>query len=410
MKKITILFVLLAALAAFGTVFAQAGAPLDMTVAEPFLGTWFMSELCGQGQCMDAAVLGMSGMSVVFKDDATMAVALGGEEQGAVPWYTENGTAYACNGGENECVWLPMSITEDGKLSMGDETSSMILIRDEIKPFGTAEAKADAAYEDFKGEWFLESMISEGVSIPASMFGMQAKLVIREDSLDFSLTNPMNPEEKDGQENAGYEIKDGTLTVVFTDGESSETVTMQYHADDSVVVSMTDGNLVFVREENLTTGPSLLDMLGEALTEGAAAPGKDVEIGSTGFHISIPEDYAEVELTEKDIADDMIAYYRSDSNAMDFDIYQFPTEGQSYMDYARTEAAEYGVKADDVEDWQINGIDIAKYYSTEEYDGESYPCVTWIFEAGDDFLEIAFWLDGEGAEDLADRIIFSLTK
>ena len=251
MKKITILFVLLAALAAFGTVFAQAGAPLDMTVAEPFLGTWFMSELCGQGQCMDAAVLGMSGMSVVFKDDATMAVALGGEEQGAVPWYTENGTAYACNGGENECVWLPMSITEDGKLSMGDETSSMILIRDEIKPFGTAEAKADAAYEDFKGEWFLESMISEGVSIPASMFGMQAKLVIREDSLDFSLTNPMNPEEKDGQENAGYEIKDGTLTVVFTDGESSETVTMQYHADDSVVVSMTDGNLVFVREENL---------------------------------------------------------------------------------------------------------------------------------------------------------------
>ena len=410
MKKITILFVLFAVLAAFGTVFAQAGAPLDMTVAEPFLGTWFMSELCGQGQCMDAAVLGMSGMSVVFKDDATMAVALGGEEQGAVPWYTENGTAYACNGGENECVWLPMSITEDGKLSMGDETSSMILIRDEIKPFGTAEAKADAAYEDFKGEWFLESMISEGVSIPASMFGMQAKLVIREDSLDFSLTNPMNPEEKDGQENAGYEIKDGTLTVVFTDGESSETVTMQYHADDSVVVSMTDGNLVFVREENLTTGPSLLDMLGEALTEGTAAPGKDVEIGSTGFHISIPEDYAEVELTEKDIADDMIAYYRSDSNAMDFDIYQFPTEGQSYMDYARTEAAEYGVKADDVEDWQVNGIDIAKYYSTEEYDGESYPCVTWIFEAGDDFLEIAFWLDGEGAEDLADRIIFSLTK
>ena len=410
MKKITILFVLFAVLAAFGTVFAQAGAPLDMTVAEPFLGSCFMSELCGQGQCMDAAVLGMSGMSVVFKDDATMAVALGGEEQGAVPWYTENGTAYACNGGENECVWLPMSITEDGKLSMGDETSSMILIRDEIKPFGTAEAKADAAYEDFKGEWFLESMISEGVSIPASMFGMQAKLVIREDSLDFSLTNPMNPEEKDGQENAGYEIKDGTLTVVFTDGESSETVTMQYHADDSVVVSMTDGNLVFVREENLTTGPSLLDMLGEALTEGAAAPGKDVEIGSTGFHISIPEDYAEVELTEKDIADDMIAYYRSDSNAMDFDIYQFPTDGQSYMDYARTEAAEYGVKADDVEDWQINGIDIAKYYSTEEYDGESYPCVTWIFEAGDDFLEIAFWLDGEGAEDLADRIIFSLTK
>ena len=95
---------------------------------------------------------------------------------------------------------------------------------------------------------------------------------------------------------------------------------------------------------------------------------------------------------------------------MDFDIYQFPAEGQSYMEYARIEAAEYGVEAEDVEDWQINGINLAKYYSTEEYEGKSYRCVTYIFEAGDDFAEIAFWLDGEDAEALADRIIFSLAK
>lgn len=410
MKKLTVLFVLLTALAVFGSVLAQAGAPLDMTVAEPFLGTWFMSELCGQGQCMDAAVLGMSGMAVDFKDDATMTVALGGEEQGAVPWYTENGIAYVCNGGEeSECVWLPMNITEEGKLSMGDETSSMVLIRDEVKPFGTAEAKADATYEDFRGEWFLESMISEGVSIPASLFGMNAKLVIREDSLDFSMANPMSPEESEGQNNASYEIKDGTLTVEFNDGDKTETVSMQYHVDDSVVASMEDGTLVFVREENLTTGPNLIDLLSEAMTEGTAA-GKDVEIGTTGIHITVPEDYTEGELTEEDVADGQIAYYYSDSNPMDFDIYQFPTEGLSYMEYARTEAAEFGVDADSVEDWQVNGVDIAKYYSTEEYDGKTFRCVTWIFEAGDDFGEIAFWLDGDGAEDLADQIIFSITK
>ena len=411
MKKLTVLFILLAALAVFGSGFAQTGSPLDMTVAEPFLGTWFMSQICGQGQCMDAGILGMSGMSIEFRDDATMGASVGGEEQAAVPWYTENGEAYACSGSEeSDCTWLPMSISEDGKLSMGDETSSMVFTRDEVKPFGTAEVKADAAFEDFQGEWFLESMINDGTSIPASLLGMQAKLVIHEDSLDFSFANPLDPEESSGQDNAAYEIKDGTLTVVFTEGEESETVNMQYHVDDSIVADMFGGNLVFVREENLSTGPSLIDLLSEAFSEDSQSSGVEVEVGSTGYCITIPEDYTAGELTEEDVADDMIAYYSSDSNPMDFDIYQFPTEGQSYMDYARSEAAEYGVAPDDVADWQINGIDLAKYYSTEEYNGESFPCVTWIFESGDDFVEIAFWLDGEGAEDLADQIINSLTK
>ncbi len=411
MKKISILCILLAVFAAFGTVFAQVDAPLDMAVAEPFLGTWYVTAICGQGQCMDAGMLGMTGMTVDFKDDSTMAITMGEEEAVAVPWYTENGTAYACNGSEEEgCTWLPMSITEEGKLSMGDETSSLMFVRDEVKPFGTADAKTDAVYEDFQGEWFLESMLSEGVSIPASMFGMQAKLVIREDSLDFSLTNPMNPEESGGVENNAYELKDGIISAEINDGDKTETVTMTYHVDESIVMSMEEGNLVFVREENLTTGPSLLDLLNDSFSEGSRSSGVEVEIGSTGYSISIPEDYTAGELTEEDIVDDMIAYYSSDSNPMDFDIYQFPTEGQSYMDYARSEAAEYGVAADDVEDWQINGIDLAKYYSTEEYNGESFPCVTWIFESGDDFVEIAFWLDGEGAEDLADQIINSLTK
>lgn len=412
MKNI-VLFVLLAALAVFGSVFAQAGAPLDMAVAEPFLGTWYVTQICGQGQCMDAGMLGMTGMTVDFKDDSTMAIAMGEEEAGAVPWYTEDGTAYACNGSEEErCTWLPMSITEEGKLSMGNDESSLVFVRDEIKPFGTAEAKADAVYEDYQGEWFLESMLSEGVSLPASMFGIQAKLVIREDSLDFSLSNPMSPEESDGVENNAYGLKDGVISAEINDGEKTETVTMTYHVDESIVMNMEEGTLVFVREENVTTGPSFPDMLSQAMAEGEGTMGigKDIEIGTTGYHINIPEDYVEGELTEEDIANDMVAYYHSDSNLLDFDIYQFSTEGQSYMDYARTEAAEYGVNADDVEDWQINGIDLAKYYSTEEFEGESFPCVTWIFEAGDDFAEIAFWLDGNGAEDLANQIIFSLTK
>ena len=410
MKKITVLFVLFVVLAALPTVFGQTDAPLDMTVAEPFLGTWYITEICGQGQCMDAGVLGMTGMTVEFKDDSTMTVAMGEEEAGAVPWYTENSIAYACNGSEEDgCIWLPMSLTDEGKLSMGDETSSLIFIRDEVKPFGTAEVKAGAAYEDFQGEWFLEAMMAEGASIPASMFGMSGSLVIREDSLDLSISGSMDPDGDENLTGISYELRDSTITAEINDGEKTQTVTMTYHVDGSIVMTMEEGNLVFVREENVTKGPSLMDLLSEAITEGTA-DGKDIEIGTTGIRITIPEDYTAGELSEQDIADDMVAYYRGDSSLMDFDIYQFPTEGQSYMEYARIEAAEYGVEAEDVEDWQINGIDLAKYYSTEEYEGKSYRCVTYIFEAGDDFAEIAFWLDGEDAEALADRIIFSLAK
>lgn len=409
MKKLTVFFVLLAALTAFGSVFAQAGAPLDMTVAEPYLGTWFISELCGQGQCMDASLLGMSGSSVEFTDDASMTMIVAGEEQGTMPWYTENGNAYACSTGEeSECTWLPMSITDEGKLSMGDEDYALVLIRDEIKPFGTAEVKPDAAYDDFQGEWFLESMIGDGVSIPASLFGMSAKLVIREDSLDYSMSNPMDPEESRGQDNAPYEIADGTLTVTFTRDGESETATMQYHVDDSIVAEMEGGNLVFVREENLTTGLNLLDLLSEAFSEGAGDDTKYVSVGSTDYRIGIPESYEEGELTEEDLADNMTAYWHSGEYLMDFDIYQFAKEGQTYIDYARTEAAAYGVDADDVADWQVNGIDMAQYYSSREYEGETINCVTWIWEAGDDFVRITFWLDGDDAEGLADQIIFSL--
>ena len=410
MKKLILLFALSIVLAVFPSVFAQTDAPLDMTVAEPFLGTWYVTEICGQGQCMDAGMLGMTGMTVDFKQDSTMTITMGEEEAGAMPWYTENGAAYACSGSEEDgCTWLPMSLTDEGKLSMGDETSSLIFIRDEVKPFGTAEIKAGAAYEDFQGEWFLEAMMAEGASIPASMFGMSGSLVIREDSLDLSISGSMDPDGDENLTGISYELRDSTITAEINDGEKTQTVTMTYHVDGSIVMTMEEGNLVFVREENVTKGPSLIDLLSEAMTEGAAA-GNEIEIGTTGIRITIPEDYVPGELTEEDIADDMIAYYRSDSSLMDFDIYQFPAEGKTYMEYAREEAADYGVEADDVEDWQINGIDLAKYYSTEEFEDNSYRCVTYILDAGDDFAEIAFWLDGESAEDLADQIILSIKK
>lgn len=133
----------------------------------------------------------------------------------------------------------------------------------------------------------------------------------------------------------------------------------------------------------------------------------DIAIGTTGYIITVPSDYFGADVTQEERRDDMTAYYKSDKHLMDFDIYQFDREGRKLDEYTAIEAKEYG--ADDFENIKINDIDLTLYYSEEEYDGKSYRVANYIFEAGDDFGELSFWLDGDDAEALTDRIMSSLT-
>ena len=146
----------------------------------------------------------------------------------------------------------------------------------------------------------------------------------------------------------------------------------------------------------------------ETADEGEAENTVDIRIGTTGYVLTIPDDYHMAEVTEQERRDDMIAYYKSDERLMDFDVYQFPKDDMSLEEYAAKESKEYG--ADDYDMLSINDIELARYYSEEEYDGKSYRVVNYLFEAGDDFGELAFWLDGDDAEDLADRMIATLNK
>ncbi len=105
----------------------------------------------------------------------------------------------------------------------------------------------------------------------------------------------------------------------------------------------------------------------------------------------------------------MVAYMLSPDTPMDFDVYQFSKEGypDSLADYAAQEAAEY--EATEVETGEVNGIAAAWYRATEAFDGLEYTTLTYVLEDGDDYVEIAFWLDGEDAEAQAKAIIETLT-
>jgi hypothetical protein len=157
---------------------------------------------------------------------------------------------------------------------------------------------------------------------------------------------------------------------------------------------------------------TIAEVVEETTTESAAVitvpETIDLAIGTTGYIITIPSDYYGAEVTEKERKDDMIAYYKSDERLLDFDIYQYPRDGRSLKEYTALESEEYG--ADDFETLNINDTELTLYYSEEKYDGKSYRVANYLFEAGDDFGEIAFWLDGENAEGLADLIISSLKE
>lgn len=142
----------------------------------------------------------------------------------------------------------------------------------------------------------------------------------------------------------------------------------------------------------------------------AEAGTKVYQLGTSAYTIEIDESFVEGELTEDDLADDMVAYMESPDTLLDFDVYQFNKEGypETIADFITEEAAEYEA-AEVVTDDQINGIDIAWYRAVETYEDQEYATLTYVLEDGDDYVEITFWLDGEEAEEEAEAIMGTLS-
>lgn len=137
---------------------------------------------------------------------------------------------------------------------------------------------------------------------------------------------------------------------------------------------------------------------------------KALPLGTSAYTLEIPAGYEEGELTEEDIADDMVAYLLSPDSLLDFDVYQFAKEGyaDTIAEFAAEEAAEYEA-TEVVTDGEINGIAVAWYRAVETYEGEEYTTLTYVLEDGDDYVEITFWLDGDTAEAEAQAIMSTLT-
>lgn len=109
-------------------------------------------------------------------------------------------------------------------------------------------------------------------------------------------------------------------------------------------------------------------------------------LGTSGFSIVLPEGFAPA---KDDFDADQVAYFYKDDESIDFDVYQWAKEGKYELESeAEYFAAEYGTTPAPV---TVNGIEGMKYVTTEEYDGYAYTVINYMFDDGENIVELCFW-------------------
>lgn len=133
---------------------------------------------------------------------------------------------------------------------------------------------------------------------------------------------------------------------------------------------------------------------------------KYTQLGTSGFSIKLPDGYKN---TDDDFDEDQVAYYCKDDESIDFDVYQWEKDGKYVLEEeANYFAEEYGTTASEI---VINGISGMKYTSLEEYNGDTYTVINYMFDDGENIVELCFWtINTEEELAAADEIINSIRK
>ena len=135
-----------------------------------------------------------------------------------------------------------------------------------------------------------------------------------------------------------------------------------------------------------------------------------LRLGSSRYYVMITDDFYSDALTEDDIAEGQVGYYRSDLTTMDFDVYQIAKEGipESLNRYVLDEAVSYDRTTEVNALDEINGIAVGWYRTVETYEDVDYDTITYVLEDDDSFIEIVFWMEDEEDERDALTVINSL--
>ena len=137
-----------------------------------------------------------------------------------------------------------------------------------------------------------------------------------------------------------------------------------------------------------------------------------VRLGSSPYWVFCSTSFHEGGLTSEAVAEGQVAYWVSDQTRLDFDVYQRGKEGLpgDLADYVTQAARDYNASAVEPNAMVFNEIPIGWYRTVESYEGKDYDTLTCVLDAGEEYVEIVFWLDGPTAAAEADAILQSLWK
>ena len=165
-------------------------------------------------------------------------------------------------------------------------------------------------------------------------------------------------------------------------------------------------------EEYVEAAMEQIDDELKAEIAGAVSGETDLQLGTSPYSITIPAGYEVGELSEEDIADDMVAYYLGSDDLVDFDVYHFTKEdlNPDLTRFAMEEAASYENTTEVVGNDMINDIPVAWYRAIEDYEGVQYTTETYILDAGDSYVEIVFWMEDDEDVERAIEIMDTLRE
>lgn len=254
MKKISFLLALMA-LTIFvltAAVSAQSELPaIDEAAAAAYLGTWHADRLCAEGSCLSFSDIGVD-QTWELNADNTVVVTNPDGTTATGQWYMEAGKAYFTESDEKgNSVTSEISLDEEGSLVLTDGDNSVItFIREVAAVPGSGEVVADAALEDFLGDWFLYGFGgADGEVAAVAALGIEGSLTISQDTFSFRMGDDSRDQE--------YILEDGKLYVTWpaAEGEKQDDVAvMTCLSDDSAVLTFGEGtdntfDMIFSRKK-----------------------------------------------------------------------------------------------------------------------------------------------------------------
>ena len=158
-----------------------------------------------------------------------------------------------------------------------------------------------------------------------------------------------------------------------------------------------------------------------ALVSCACAFGEEAEeeesqrrlrLGSSEYTVMLGEGFTAGDLTVEQIAAGQIDCYRDAENGLDFDVYQYPKDGQAQgIDHFALQRAD---AEDNVEvvlpSDSVNDIGIALYWAVRTVDGEEREVAAYFLDGGDSYVELLFTCENEGMSENVWDVVDTLAR